>query len=100
MFHRLRVNGVNGTYPGQNPPHITFGANGGGCMANGCMCVNDTLVNSDSFPMYLKAAGYTVGMFGEHPCNHIVKVFVPLLLLTPPKTLQIKFPPHSTKSRC
>lgn len=71
MFHRLRINGVNGTYPGENPPHIDGFTNAGGCESggNGCMCVNDTLVNQDSFPMYLKSAGYTVGMFGKHLNN-------------------------------
>jgi arylsulfatase A-like enzyme len=75
MFHRLRINGVNGTRPGEKPPHITPGKNGGGCIDgryNGCMCVNITLVNQDSFPMYLKAAGYTVGLFGKQ-LNSCVK---------------------------
>jgi arylsulfatase A-like enzyme len=69
MFHRLRINGINGTQPGEGPPHVVVGAPNGGCRAtngNGCMCVNTTLVNTDSFPMYLTAAGYTVGMFGKH----------------------------------
>ena len=69
MFHRLRINGVNGRTPGEGPPHVVVGAGNGGCRVtngNGCMCVNDTLVNTDSFPMYLAAAGYTVGMFGKH----------------------------------
>ncbi len=66
MFHRLRINGVNSSYA--KPPKVVMGKQGGGCIGegNGCMCVNSTLVNQDSFPMYLKAAGYTVGMFGKH----------------------------------
>ena len=74
MFHRLRINGVNGTFPGEKPPKIAFGKNGGGCIGNGngCMCVNISLVNDDSFPMYLKAAGYQVGMFGKQ-LNDCVK---------------------------
>lgn len=59
MFHRLRINGDGGSAPGEGPPPLVPGANGGGCMQDGCMCINTTLVNTDSFPMYLKVGAGT-----------------------------------------
>ena len=55
MFHRLRINGINGSLPGEGPPHVVIGAKDGGCRetnGNGCMCINTSLVNTDSFPMF------------------------------------------------
>ena len=42
---------------------------GGGCMANGCMCVDEDKVNPVSFAVDLANIGYEVGMFGKHLNN-------------------------------
>ena len=42
MFHRLRINGINGSSPGEGPPRVTIGAPDGGCRetnGNGFVCV-------------------------------------------------------------
>jgi N-acetylglucosamine-6-sulfatase len=36
----------------------------------GCMHVNENLVNNQTFALYLKEAGYTVGMFGKYLNNN------------------------------
>ena len=59
FFHNLKLDTID-----IDPTRI-----GGGCMHNGCMCVDDDKVNPVSFAVDLQAAGYEVGMFGKHLNN-------------------------------
>ena len=56
FFHNVKLDAIT----------IHDDRNGGGCMANGCMCVDVDKVNPVSFAVDLQAAGYEVGMFGKH----------------------------------
>ena len=35
---------------------------GGGCMSNGCMCIDETKVNPRTFAVDLASVGYKVGV--------------------------------------
>merc|ERR1712232_1002562 len=48
---------------------VNTSKSGGGCMANGCMCVEDAKVNPYTFAIDLARIGYKVGMFGKHLNN-------------------------------
>eukprot|EP00937_MAST-01D_sp_MAST-1D-sp2_P000673 g673.t1 len=60
FFHNVKLDAIT-IRPGAQ--------NGGGCMANGCMCVDEQKVNPVSFAVDLANVGYDVGMFGKHLNN-------------------------------